>query len=334
MKEKIIKLTIGIFSAVLLLTFILSGCSAVRSSAEAIGGAADNYSEGQVMDKTVSEAPSMQEAGGAAAETTAASAVSNSGSELYTEAGSADSAAIQVISTKLIKNASIQIEVEKGTFEKIFFQVASLADQNNGYVSNSQSYSDSEGNMTSGQITIRVDKANFDVVLNKVKAMGKVLNVNITVSDVTQEYVDNESRLKNLDSQRTSLLKLMDKSVTVKDSIEIQRELSNVEGQIEIIKGRQNYLDNLIGYSTIDIAIAEPQAITESNEGGFIGAVRRGATGALTVLRVIATALIAISPLLVLAGIVLIIIWQSLRSRNRKRKKLQAMEAQKAQQNK
>jgi hypothetical protein len=330
MKQKIIKLIIGIFSTVLLLAFILSGCSAVRSSAEAVAGAAD----GQAMEKSLSESPSMQEANGAAVETTAAAAPVNSGSELYTEAGSADSAAIQVISTKLIKNAYLQLEVEKGTFEKIFFQVASLADQNNGYVSNSQSYSDSEGNMTSGQITIRVDKANFDAVLNKIKAMGKVLNVNITVSDVTQEYVDNESRLKNLDSQRTSLLKLMDKSVTVKDSIEIQRELSNVEGQIEIIKGRQNYLDNLIGYSTIDVNLAEPQAITESNEGGFIGAIRRGATGALTVLRVIATGLIAISPLLVLAGIVLIIIWQSLRSRNRKRKKLQAMEAQKAQQNK
>jgi len=330
MKEKIIKLIIGIFFTVLLLTFILSGCSAVRSSAQAVAGAAD----GQAMEKSLSESPSMPAADGAAAATTAAAATVNSGSELYTEAGSADSAAIQVISTKLIKNAFIQIEVEKGTFEKIFFQVASLADQNNGYVSNSQSYSDSEGNMTSGQITIRVDKANFDAVLNKIKAMGKVLNVNITVSDVTQEYVDNESRLKNLDAQRTSLLKLMDKSVTVKDSIEIQRELSNVEGQIEIIKGRQNYLDNLIGYSTIDITIAEPQAITESNQGGFIGAIRRGATGALTVLRVIATGLIAISPLLVLAGIVLIIIWLSLRSRNRKRKKLQAMEAQKVQQNK
>jgi hypothetical protein len=330
MKQKIIKLIIGIFSTVLLLAFILSGCSAVRSSAEAVAGAAD----GQAMEKSLSESPSMQEANGAAAETTAAAAPVNSGSELSTEAGSADSAAIQVISTKLIKNAYLQLEVEKGTFEKIFFQVASLADQNNGYVSNSQSYSDSEGNMTSGQITIRVDKANFDAVLNKIKAMGKVLNVNITVSDVTQEYVDNESRFKYLDSQRNSLLKLMDKSVTVKDSIEIQRELSNVEGQIEIIKGRQNYLDNLIGYSTIDVNLAEPQAITESNEGGFIGAIRRGATGALTVLRVIATGLIAISPLLVLAGIVLIIIWQSLRSRNRKRKKLQAMEAQKAQQNK
>jgi uncharacterized protein YeeX (DUF496 family) len=326
MKGKRIKLAIGIMSTVLFMAFMLSGCSSARSSAETASKAAGNFQGGAVAETSMSGAPSITVADAVTA--------SDSGSELYTEAGSADAATLQVINTKLIKNATIQIEVEKGSFEKVFFQVASLAEQNKGYVSNSQSYSDADGNMTSGQITIRVDKANFDAVLNKIKAMGKVQNVNITVSDVTQEYVDNESRLKNLDSQRTSLINLMEKSATVKDSIEIQRELSNVEGQIEIIKGRQNYLDNLIAYSTIDITLAEPQAITESNQGGFIGAIKRGAIGALTVIRVIATGLVAISPLLVIAGIILIIIWLSLKARNRKRKRLQAMEAQKVQQNK
>lgn len=326
MKGKRIKLAIGIMSTVLFMAFVLSGCSSARSSAETASKAADNFQGGAVAETSMSGTPSITVADAVTA--------SDSGSELYTEAGSADAATLQVINTKLIKNATIQIEVEKGSFEKVFFQVASLAEQNKGYVSNSQSYSDADGNMTSGQITIKVDKANFDAVLNKIKAMGKVQNVNITVSDVTQEYVDNESRLKNLDSQRTSLINLMEKSATVKDSIEIQRELSNVEGQIEIIKGRQNYLDNLIAYSTIDVTLAEPQAITESNQGGFIGAIKRGAIGALTVIRVIATGLVAISPLLVIAGIILIIIWLSLRARNRKRKRLQAMEAQKGQQNK
>jgi len=326
MKGKRIKLAIGIMSTVLFMAFVLSGCSAARSSAETASKVAGNFQGGAVAETSMSGAPSITVADAVTA--------SDSGSELYTEAGSADAATLQVINTKLIKNATIQIEVEKGSFEKVFFQVASLAEQNKGYVSNSQSYSDADGNMTSGQITIKVDKANFDAVLNKIKAMGKVQNVNITVSDVTQEYVDNESRLKNLDSQRTSLINLMEKSATVKDSIEIQRELSNVEGQIEIIKGRQNYLDNLIAYSTIDITLAEPQAITESNQGGFIGAIKRGAIGALTVIRVIATGLVAISPLLVIAGIILIIIWLSLKARNRKRKRLQAMEAQKVQQNK
>jgi hypothetical protein len=164
-----------------------------------------------------------------------------------------------------------------------------------------------------------VDKDKFDFVLSKIKEMGKVNSVSIYVQDVTQEYVDNESRLRNLEAQQERLLGLMEESTSVKDSIEVQRELSNVESQIEVIKGRQNYLDNLISYSTIDVYIQEPQPITEQVDGGFIGALKRGARGALTVLRVITVVLIGASPLLLIAGIIVIIIWQSLRARNRRR---------------
>jgi len=321
------KIITGAIIAALIIAFTLTGCSAVRSASEAVSGMGD-YSEGYSPDNMAKEAPAeemlMEQS---VATTAAAQPAGDTSGELYTDAGSSDAATSQTISAKLIKNASIQIEVDKGSFEKTFFAIASLAEQNGGYVSNSQSYSDSEGKMTSGTITIRVDKNNFDNVLNKVKEMGTVQNVAISVSDVTQEYVDNESRLKNLQSQRDSLLKLMEQSVTVKDSIEVQRELSNVEGQIEIIKGRQNYLDNLIAYSTIDVYVAEPQAIIDSDEGGFIGAVKRGARGALTALRVITMVLIAISPLLVIAGIILIIIWQSLRAKNRRRARMKAEQA-------
>lgn len=320
------KIITGAIIAALIIAFTLTGCSAVRSASEAVSGMGD-YSEGYSADNMAKEAPAEEMLIEQSAATTAAAHEGDTSGELYTDAGSSDAATSQTISAKLIKNASIQIEVDKGSFEKTFFAIASLAEQNGGYVSNSQSYSDTEGKMTSGSITIRVDKNNFDNVLNKVKEMGTVQNVTISVSDVTQEYVDNESRLKNLQSQRDSLLKLMEKSVTVKDSIEVQRELSNVEGQIEIIKGRQNYLDNLIAYSTIDVYVAEPQAITDSNEGGFIGAVKRGARGALTALRVITMVLIAISPLLVIAGIILIIIWQSLRAKNRRRARMKAEQA-------
>ena len=321
------KFLTGAIVAAMLAAFILTGCATMRSASEAVRPERD-YSEGYEAGSMLKEVPADEMAYEKSAATTAAAApAGDTSGELYTDAGSSDAATSQTVSAKLIKNASIQVEVQKGSFEKALFAIASLAEQNNGYVSNSQSYSDSEGKMTSGTITIRVDKNNFDAVLNKIKEMGTVQNVTISVSDVTQEYVDNESRLKNLEAQRQSLLKLMDKSVTVKDSIEVQRELSNVEGQIEIIKGRQNYLDNLIAYSTIDVYISEPKAITDSTEGGFTGAVKRGARGALTALRVITMVLIAISPLLVIAGIILIIIWQSLRAKNRRRARMKAEQA-------
>jgi hypothetical protein len=333
MKGKILKLSISIISAALLLSFILAGCASFRSEvAEEMGVEAG----GQDMSRDYAEAEVEMAGQEGAPATTMAEApeegVVSSESELYTQAGSADIATAQAISTKLIKNASIQIEVKKGEFERKFFEVASLAEQNNGYVSNSQSYSDSEGKMTSGVITIRIDKKNFDLVLSKLKEMGTVLNVSINVQDVTQEYVDNESRLKNLEAQQKRLLALMDQSVTVKDSIEVQRELSNVEGQIEVIKGRQTYLDNLVAYSTIDVYISEPQPLTEPSEGGFIGAIKRGARGALTVLRGLTMVLIAMSPVLVIVAIILIIIWQSLRARNRRRARAKLEQGQQSKQ--
>ena len=59
-----------------------------------------------------------------------------------------------------------------------------------------------------------------------------------------------------------------------------------------------------------------------------MGAMKRGARGALTVLRVVTMVLIAISPVIVLVGIILIIIWQSLRARNRKRARQKKIEEQ------
>ena len=317
MRGRKLKLTISVILATILVISVFTGCSIGRA-AEAISfeNEAGYFEGGEVMKEMPADAVEAEMyAEEAAAPTTDAGAAS---SELYTQAGSTD-AASQAIDTKLIKNATISIEVPKGEFEKKFFEVVSLAEQNNGYVSNSQSYSDPDGKMTSGVVTIRVDRDRFDFVLSKIKEMGEVDSISIYVQDVTQEYVDNESRLKNLEAQQKRLLELMEMSTSVKDSIEVQRELSNVEGQMEVIKGRQNYLDNLVAYSTIDVYIQEPQPITDPGDGGFLGAIKRGARGALTALRVITMGLIAVSPLLVLAGIIVIIVWQSLRARNRRR---------------
>jgi hypothetical protein len=154
-----------------------------------------------------------------------------------------------------------------------------------------------------------------------IKEMGTVKSISMSGQDVTQEYVDLQSRLKNLNAQEEVLLDLMKQAKNVKDSVEVQRELSLVQGEIEIIKGRMNYLDNMVSYSTIDVSITEPTPITSSSGNSFIDAIRNGLRGALNLLRGMVMALIVISPLVVIAGIILIIVWQSIRARNRKRAK-------------
>jgi hypothetical protein len=321
MKRIKLKVLLGIILAILMVAAVLPACSTLKSAVNGETTSA-GYSEDLAKNESfsaVETVPAVAPQGEAVAQE--GEAATDSAGNYYAEGGSADSTSSVISNGKIIKTASIQIEVKKGEFEKKFFEIASIAEASNGFVSNSQSYSDSEGNLTSGMITIRVEQKNFDAVVNKIKQLGTIKSVQLGGTDVTQEYVDLQSRLKNLQAQEQVLLELMKKSTKVSDSIEVQRELSNVEGEIEVIKGRMNYLDNMVSFSTIDVSLAEPQAITESTEGGFLGAVKRGARGALTVVRGMTTVLIVISPILILAAIILIIIWQSLRARNRKRAK-------------
>jgi len=309
------KVILGIILAILMVAAVLPACATLRSAingeATSAGYSADaKYDSVSTTAAVAPEGEAMLQEGEAPA---------GNAEDYYAEEGSADYSKSVVASGKIIKTASIQLEVKKGEFEKKFFEIATLAEANNGFVSNSQSYSDSEGKLTSGMITIRVEQKNFDAVVNKIKLLGTIKSITLGGTDVTQEYVDLESRLKNLQAQEQILLDLMKKATKVTDSIEVQRELSNVQGQVEVIKGRMNYLDNMVSFSTIDVSLAEPQAITESTEGGFLGAVKRGARGALTVVRGMTTVLIVMSPILILIAIILIIIWQSLRARNRKR---------------
>ncbi len=220
---------------------------------------------------------------------------------------------------KVIKTAYIELEIEKGKFDETLFALTSLADQSGGFVSNSQSYSDSEGNLTSGYVTIRVPSNNYNSALDRIKQMGTIKSISSSGQDITQEYTDLESRLRNYQAQEDVLLELMKKSTKVSDSIEVQRELSNVQEQIEIIKGRMNYLDDMVSYSTIDVAFHEPEPITTGDGWGFVEALKRGLRGLVTVFNALVVALIATAPVWILIGIILIIVWQAIRARKRRR---------------
>jgi len=222
---------------------------------------------------------------------------------------------------KVIKTAYIELEVEVGKFEDTLFEFISLAEQNGGFISNSRSYSDAEGNLTSGSVTIRIPSNKYSSIINKIKEMGTVKSTSSGGQDVTQEYTDLESRLRNYQAQEEVLLDLMKQSKKVSDSLEVQRELSNVQEQIEVIKGRMNYLDDMVSFSTIEVYFYEPEPIKTAADWGFVDALKRGLRGAVSVFNGLMMFLIAASPVLVIIAIILIVIWQVIRARKRRRVK-------------
>lgn len=307
MKKKLFYVLVILILAAFSSSIILAGCA--NSKASESGAALSKEANTAKDASRVVEAAQTTAAGIAQGEQAAQQDQNQSGSNL------------PVIQPKIIKSAAASIEVAKGTFEENMVKVTKIAELMGGYVSNTESYSDADGKLTSGRIVIRVPGEKFNTAIDEIKKAGKLKSISISGQDVTQEYVDLGSRLKNFEAQEKVLLDLMSKSTNVKDSIEVQRELSNVQGEMEVIKGRMNYLDNMVGFSTIDVIVAEPTVASPVQGGGFVNAIKRGAEGAIKVLNGLAFFFVAISPILALAGIVLLIVWGSIRSRNKKRAK-------------
>ncbi|MFA5786002.1 MAG: DUF4349 domain-containing protein [Actinomycetota bacterium] len=157
---------------------------------------------------------------------------------------------------RLIKSADLRVEVAKGKFEESFQKGAAVALAHGGDVIGSDSTAEKE-RMAVGTLTIRVPVKEFEGALRDLAGLGTVTNRTVRSEDVSQEYVDLQSRLRHWRVQETFYLGLMDRARSVSEAIQIQNALQNVQAQIEQIQGRLNFLQARTDYSTLVVTIAE-----------------------------------------------------------------------------
>ncbi len=168
----------------------------------------------------------------------------------------------------IIRTATLQLTVKD--VGASLDQVRSLADANAGYVSGSDSRV--ENDYTVATITMQVPARQFDAVMSKLRAIGiKVTQENVTSSDVTEEYTDLQSQLRNLQATEARMLALQQKADKLEDILTLDRELRQVQGDIEKIQGRTNFLSKRSEMSTITISlypeIAAPPPVKAAAEG-------------------------------------------------------------------
>jgi hypothetical protein len=133
-----------------------------------------------------------------------------------------------------------------------------------------QSYFDNPQEAASATITIRVPAKKLDQALNDFKKLAvKVVSQNLSGSDVTEEYTDIEARLTTLYKTKTKFEEIMEKANRVQDILEVQRELINLQGQIDALVGQKKYLEKSADLAKITIYLSTdelslPYAPTES----------------------------------------------------------------------
>ena len=154
----------------------------------------------------------------------------------------------------IIRTANMQLVVDdvRDTIDKI----TQLAQDQEGYVVNSSSWK--EGERVVGQITVRVPSADFDYAMSILRSMAVEVNSETTsAQDVTEEYVDLEATLRNLEATEVQLLKLMEKAEKIEDILNVQRELSRVQQDIERTRGRMQYLERTSAMSLIQVMLEQ-----------------------------------------------------------------------------
>ncbi len=217
----------------------------------------------------------------------------------------------------IIRSGTMSMEVEK--YDDTEARVKQIAASFNGYVTNSSATLNA-GGKKQGAITIRVASDKFDALVGELSKAGKVVNQNITGNDVTEEYMDSDARVKTQRELESRLLKLLEeKTASLSSVVEVEQKLAAVRENIERTEGRMKYLKDQASYSTITVSVYEPTLLQTSTGGGFFyelgDSVKRGLKGFTSILSGIITAIIALSPILAILGLVIYIITRYVKKR-------------------
>lgn len=132
-------------------------------------------------------------------------------------------------------------------------------------------------------LSIRIPAEHFQVLIDSISQGVAYFDQNdITQKDVSEEFIDLEARLKAKRELENRYIELLKQANTVKDMLEIERELSNIREEIEARQGRLNYLQNQVAYSTIHIyfyKVTTDKGITTSYGQKMWNAMKSGWNG-------------------------------------------------------
>ncbi|KZZ83130.1 DUF4349 domain-containing protein [Bacillus sp. SJS] len=195
---------------------------------------------------------------------TASESSSKSGGKAETEQAASDNKeqALQTPSNrKIIYTADMVIEVKD--FDKAYQNIQNEAQSAGGYVvSTNSNVSGEESGLNEGTMTLRIPQEKFSGFLSSMeKGAYKILQKNISGQDVTEEFVDLESRLKAKEAVEARLLEFMKGAGKTEDLLAISKDLSAVQEEIEQLKGRMKYLQNQTDLSTITIQLSETKVV-------------------------------------------------------------------------
>ena len=178
----------------------------------------------------------------------------------FAASGAGSTASVERI---VIQNADLTIVVSD--VEGRMKNIQAMAQQMGGFVVSSnlyQNYTSDNVPVPEAQVMIRVPVENLETALDQIKKdVVEVRNENRSGQDVTAEYVDLQSRLKNLEAAEKQLEEIMKTATKTEDVVNIFNQIVSYREQIEVIKGQIKYYDEAAALSAISVRILAEETV-------------------------------------------------------------------------
>lgn len=213
----------------------------------------------------------------------------------------------------VIYNANLSLQVID--YHQVETKIQNKATEVGGYVVESSIYNNGS-DYINGTIIVKIPQSHFQSYIKEVEKNSiKVIEKSVTGNDVTEEFVDLESRLKAKEAVEKRLLTLMDQADKTEDLLKISNDLATVQEEKEQILGRMKYLQNNVDYSTVTIQLEEKLVKVDSikdkdslntwqkAKSQFVSTIN----GLISFLSDVAVFLIGLSPIIIPIVIIVII---------------------------
>jgi Domain of unknown function (DUF4349) len=174
-----------------------------------------------------------------------------------------------------IRRAELTLEVED--VAKAAAAAAQVAEARGGFAEN-QTVTDER----TGWVSLRVPADRLDETLAALAALGHEKSRSVSSEDVTEQYLDLETRLRNARELRDRLRALLAKGATVTDLVAVETELARVQTEIESMDGQLTRLKGQVDLATVTVTLERKRIL------GPLGYVAKGiawAVGKLFVIR-------------------------------------------------
>ncbi|WP_413167006.1 DUF4349 domain-containing protein [Capilliphycus salinus ALCB114379] len=167
---------------------------------------------------------------------------------------------------QLIKRAQLTLVVQ--SLNETLESVTALIQRQQGDILQfSESQPQSGLSRHTANLELRVPQDKLESTLDTLSELGTVENRSITAEDVSDQLVDIQARLRNLRKSEEMVLKIMERSGSVGEVLEVANQLSNIRDSIERLDAQFRNLQNQVAYSTISLNLEAP--VSAENQPQF-----------------------------------------------------------------